>query len=150
MGSRTTIRLFTIGFTRKSAAEFFEKLQAVGVRRMIDTRLNNTSQLSGFAKQADLKYFLHKISNIDYEHNLSLAPTPDILGAYKKKQMMWDDYSRQYLNLIEQRQIESMITADHLQNACFLCSENQPHFCHRRLAAEYLQTHFNNLEIIHL
>lgn len=144
------IRLFTIGFTRKSAAEFFESLQKSGVRRIIDTRLQNTSQLSGFAKQADLQYFLSKISNISYEHNLSLAPTKDILASYKKKKMSWEDYSSRYLDLIQEREIESNLTKENLQDSCFLCSEHQPHFCHRRLAAEYLQSHIKNIEIIHL
>ncbi|MGK7889221.1 MAG: DUF488 family protein [Leptolyngbyaceae cyanobacterium] len=144
------IRLFTIGFTRKSAADFFEGLQTSGVRRIIDTRLNNTSQLSGFAKQADLKYFLKQINNMEYEHNLSLAPTKEILTAYKKKKMSWDDYSDRYLDLVQERQIESALTEEQLQDACLLCSEAQPHFCHRRLAAEYLQSHIKNIEIIHL
>lgn len=143
-------KLYTIGFTRKSASKFFEGLEKAGVRRVIDTRLNNTSQLSGFAKQADLEYFLAKICNIDYSHNLSLAPTQEILDAYKKKTMSWDDYSRQYLDLIQQRQIESSISEKDLQDSCLLCSEDKPHFCHRRLAAEYLQANFKNLEIIHL
>lgn len=144
------IRLFTIGFTRKSAAQFFEGLQKAGVRRVIDTRLNNTSQLSGFAKQIDLQYFLSKISNIDYSHNLSLAPTQEILDAFKKKNLSWEDYSKKYLELIQNRQVESAINEENLQNSCFLCSEDKPHFCHRRIAAEYFQSHFNNIEVIHL
>ncbi|MFZ4665421.1 MAG: DUF488 family protein [Prochlorotrichaceae cyanobacterium] len=144
------IRLFTIGFTRKSAAEFFEGLQKAGVRQVIDTRLNNTSQLSGFAKQADLRYFLSKIGDIDYTHKLSLAPTKEILDAYKKKSISWQEYSNHYLELIQQRHIESSLNVEDLQDSCFLCSEDKPHFCHRRLAAEYLQSQLNNIEIIHL
>jgi uncharacterized protein (DUF488 family) len=144
------IRIFTIGFTRKSAAQFFEGLQKAGVKRVIDTRLNNTSQLSGFAKQVDLRYFLSKVSDIDYSHNLSLAPTQDILDAYKKKNISWEDYSKKYLELIQNRQVESTIDVEDLADCCFLCSEDKPHFCHRRLAAEYFQSHFNNIEIVHL
>jgi len=144
------VTLFTIGFTRKSAAEFFEGLQKAGVRKIIDTRLNNTSQLSGFAKQADLQYFLKKIGNIDYEHQLSLAPTKDILDAYKKKSISWEEYTHRYLALIQQRQVESILTPADLQDACFLCSEDQPHHCHRRLAAEYLQSHLPDIQVIHV
>jgi uncharacterized protein (DUF488 family) len=143
-------KLFTIGFTQKSAAEFFDLLQKAGVKRVIDTRLNNTSQLSGFAKQADLQYFLSTIAKIDYEHNLSLAPTQEILTSYKQKKMSWEEYERHYLDLVEDRKIESNLNLEQLENCCFLCSEHQPHFCHRRLAAEYLKSRFGDLDIIHL
>lgn len=144
------IRLFTIGFTKKSASTFFEKLKQEGIKKIIDTRLNNTSQLSGFAKQADLQYFLKQIADIDYQHQLSLAPTQEMLSAYKKKTMAWEDYSRRYLDLIQQRNIEKSIEKEDLNNSCFLCSEDKPHYCHRRLAAEYLQSKFTDIEIIHL
>ncbi len=144
------IKLFTIGFTRKSAAEFFESLKKAGVRRVIDTRLNNTSQLSGFAKQSDLRYFLEKICNIEYEHQLSLAPTKDILDAYKKKNIPWQEYADSYNLLIQKRQVESLLNNENLANACFLCSEDKPHFCHRRLAAEYLSSKFEDIKIIHI
>lgn len=144
------IKIFTIGFTKKSAEKFFEKLKAEGVKKVIDTRLNNTSQLSGFAKQADLQYFLKQLAGIDYQHQLSLAPTQDILSAYKKKTMSWEDYSRRYLDLIAERQIQTAMKKEDLDNCCFLCSEDKPHFCHRRLAAEYLQSKLTNIEIIHL
>ncbi|MEG3438978.1 DUF488 domain-containing protein [Pannus brasiliensis CCIBt3594] len=144
------IRLFTIGFTKKSAEEFFEGLQKAGVRKIIDTRLHNTSQLSGFAKQADLQYFLGKIGEIDYRHETALAPTGEMLTAYKKKEISWEEYADRYLHLIGERKIESILDGESLQDACFLCSEDKPHHCHRRLAAEYLQSRRNDLEIIHL
>jgi len=144
------IRLFTIGFTKKSASTFFEKLKSEGVKNIIDTRLNNTSQLSGFAKQADLQYFLKQIAGIDYQHQLSFAPTQDILSAYKKKTISWEDYSLRYLDLIQQRNIEKSIKKEDLNNSCLLCSEDKPHYCHRRLAVEYLQSKLTDIEIIHL
>jgi uncharacterized protein (DUF488 family) len=144
------IKLFTIGFTQKSASSFFEGLRKARICKVIDTRLNNTSQLSGFAKQNDLKYFLAEIGSISYFHDLLLAPTQDILGAYKKKQISWQDYSEKYLEILRDRHVESITNREDLQNCCFLCSEDKPHFCHRRLAAEYFQSHFNNIEIIHL
>lgn len=144
------IKLFTIGFTQKSASNFFESLKKAGITKVIDTRLNNTSQLSGFAKQNDLKYFLSVIDGIDYSHEISLAPTKEILNAYKKKQLSWEDYSGRYLEILRKRHVESIVDRDSLQYSCFLCSEDKPHFCHRRLAAEYFQSHFDNIEIIHL
>lgn len=120
------VKLFTIGFTRKSAADFFERLRKAGVHKVIDTRLNNTSQLSGFAKQGDLKYFLRRITDIEYEHDLSLAPQKEMLDAYKKKSISWEEYSRQYLNLIGQRSIEQSLSPKKLENTCFLCSEDKP------------------------
>lgn len=134
-----TINLFTIGFTQKSAEQFFETLIEAGVKRVIDTRLNNVSQLAGFAKQKDLKYFLSKLGRIDYIHLLDLAPTPDILDDYKKKRISWEDYEIEFNNAIAQRQIEQKISPELLQNGCLLCSEAKPHKCHRRLVAEYLQ-----------
>jgi uncharacterized protein (DUF488 family) len=142
--------LFTIGFTRKSAADFFTRLRQAGVQKVIDTRLNNKSQLAGFAKQDDLRFFLQEIGGMDYKHELSLAPTQDILDAYKKKKISWDEYSERYLALLKDRQVETQLSEESLENACFLCSEDQPHFCHRRLAAEYLKDYFETLAILHL
>ncbi len=95
--------LFTIGFTGKSAEQFFSKLQKAGVRRLIDTRLNNISQLAGFAKRRDLEYFLGKIVGIEYEHDTELAPTKDILDSYKKKRITWEDYERRFNALMFER-----------------------------------------------
>jgi uncharacterized protein (DUF488 family) len=150
MLKNNTIKLFTIGFTRKSAEVFFEKLRTAGITRLIDTRLNNTSQLSGFAKQADLQYFLRQITRIDYEHQLPLAPNKDILDAYKQKKISWQDYEKCYLELLKKRAVESIFGSDKLANACLLCSEDKPHYCHRCLAAEYLRQKLENIEIFHL
>jgi len=137
------INLFTIGFTQKKAEQFFETLIKAGVKRVIDTRLNNVSQLAGFAKKPDLQYFLQKIGGIEYIHILDLAPTKDILDAYKKKDITWDSYEQKFNQLITQRQIERKLSIDIIDKSCLLCSELKPHNCHRRLVAEYLQ---NNLE----
>jgi uncharacterized protein (DUF488 family) len=150
MSKKTAIRLFTIGFTKTSAAHFFGRLEGAGVHRVVDTRLNNTSQLSGFAKQPDLEYFLKKVSGITYEHQLAFAPTKDILEDYKKKRIDWPDYENKYLALIQKRAVESFVDPEAINGACFLCSEDKPHYCHRRLLVEYLQANFNNIEIVHL
>ncbi|MDJ0717250.1 MAG: DUF488 domain-containing protein [Prochloraceae cyanobacterium] len=145
-----SINLFTIGFTKKSAQQFFELLSNAGVKRIIDTRLNNSSQLAGFAKRSDLQYFLKKIADIDYIHVLDLAPTKDILDDYKKKRTDWETYAKKFLNLIGDRQIEEKISPDLINGGCLLCSEAKPHNCHRRLVAEYLNQKWGNIEISHL
>ncbi|QHV00775.1 DUF488 domain-containing protein [Synechocystis sp. CACIAM 05] len=150
MSKKTAIKLFTIGFTKTSAANFFGRLEKSGVRRVIDTRLNNTSQLSGFAKQPDLEYFLGKVSGISYEHQLSFAPTRDILEDYKKKRINWQDYENKYLELIRRRAVESLVNPEKIDGACLLCSEDKPHHCHRRLLAEYLKSNFGTIEVVHL
>ena len=150
MLEKTQIDLFTIGFTKKTAKDFFELLTEAGVERIIDTRLNNVSQLSGFAKRQDLKYFLKEIADIEYTHLLDLAPTKDILNPYKKKQTDWQTYEKSFLDLIEQRQIENKVTPDILDGGCLLCSEAKPHYCHRRLVAEYLNNKLGNINICHL
>ena len=144
------INLFTIGFTQKSAKKFFGILQQAGIKTVIDTRLNNVSQLAGFTKKTDLEYFLNTISNIDYVHLLDLAPTKDILDEYKKKKGDWETYEQKFLQLIADRQIEKKVSADLMDGACLLCSEAKPHQCHRRLVAEYLNGKWGNVKIWHL
>ena len=148
--SKETINLFTIGFTQKSAQQFFESLINAGVRRVIDTRLNNVSQLAGFAKRKDLEYFLQRIGNIEYIHILDLAPTQEILDDYKKKKGDWETYQKKFLELMRDRQIEEKISPNILDDGCLLCSEAKPHHCHRRLVAEYLSEKWGNTTINHL
>jgi len=145
---KTTI--FTIGFARKTAPEFFAILKQAGVRTVIDVRLNNVSQLAGFTKKQDLEYFLHEIAGIGYTHRPDFAPTRDIRDAYRKKAIDWSRYERQFRQLLVERRIQDVITPQILDKACFLCSEPTPDKCHRRLVAEYLREHWENVEIIHL
>ena len=143
-------KLYTIGFTKTNAQTFFSKLQKEGVTKIIDIRLNNVSQLAGFAKRDDLIYFLREISNCDYRYIPDFAPTKDILNAYKKKQINWEEYVRCFSKLIKDRKIENIITSAELNNSCFLCSESSPKQCHRRLVAEYFKEKFGDIEIKHL
>jgi len=144
------MKIYTIGFTKKSAQTFFSALTEAGVKRLVDVRLNNVSQLAGFAKKEDLRYFTKAICGIDYLHVPALAPTAEILDAYKKRKGEWSMYERQFLELMRSRRIEEIVSPDTLDGSCLLCSEEKPHHCHRRLVAEYLKEHWGNVDIEHL
>lgn len=144
------MKIFTIGFTKKSAEIFFTKLKNAGVKRLVDVRLNNVSQLAGFTKKDDLRYFTKEICGIEYSHMPQLAPTADILDAYKKHKGDWVIYERQFLDLMKARRIEENTPAELLDGGCLLCSEEKPHYCHRRLVAEYLKERWADLEIQHI
>lgn len=149
------MKIYTIGFTKKTAEEFFNLLIKNDIKLIIDTRLNNVSQLSGYAKGVDLKYFLNKIANIDYLHELLMAPNDYILQAYRKKQITWKEYEIQYIELLESRKLVDVVRGDYLEkldHACILCSEDIPDKCHRRLLVDYLKKEFGelNIEIEHL
>jgi uncharacterized protein (DUF488 family) len=144
------MNLFTIGFTKKSAEQFFTRLKNSGTERLVDVRLNNVSQLAGFAKKDDLRYFLEAICGIGYLHLPLLAPTQEMLDSYKKKRGEWQLYEKQFLELMRERQIEREVSREVLGNACLLCSEDTPEHCHRRLVAEYLRDKWSDVEIAHL
>lgn len=132
------MKVFTVGFTKTSAENFFGRLKDAGVRRVVDVRLNNRSQLAGFAKRNDIAYFLHELGGIEYVHEPVLAPTQEILDAFKKHKGSWDVYEESFVELMRERRIEENLTPDSLDGACLLCSEDRPHHCHRRLVVEYL------------
>ena len=144
------MKVFTIGFTKKSAETFFTTLRSSGARRVLDVRLNNISQLAGFSKRDDLRFFLREISDLDYVHRVDLAPTPELLDAYRKRGGDWAAYEREFLKLMERRQIEQTVPKELIADSCLLCSEDRPHRCHRRLVAEYLAERWGDLEIVHL
>ncbi|MBF0471441.1 MAG: DUF488 domain-containing protein [Gammaproteobacteria bacterium] len=145
------MKTYTIGFTRKGAADFFQLLQNNGVKRMLDVRLNNISQLAGFTKRDDLRFFLHELCNIEYHHLEELAPTKEILNPYKNRQMSWAEYEDRFINLMVSRSVEKSVRSELLDGGCLLCSEHQPHHCHRRLVADYLNQTLNlEMEVIHL
>ncbi len=144
------IKLYTIGFTGKSAKIFFNLLQNNNIKRIIDTRINNVSQLAGFAKGTDLSFFAKEIGNMSYEHNLDFAPTKELLSKYRDKAMTWQEYETEYLNLLDMRKIAQKVNIEDLHENCLLCSEHTPEKCHRRLLAEYLYQVKSNIKIIHL
>ncbi len=144
------MKLFTIGFTKKSARRFFELLRESGAKRVVDVRLNNVSQLAGFAKKEDLAYFLHEICGMEYLHLPDLAPTQEMLDEYKKQRGDWNTYETRFLALMKRRRIEETISRSAVADGCLLCSEHKPHHCHRRLVAEYLKQHWGDMDVAHL
>ena len=144
------MNLFTIGFTQKSAKDFFETLNKSGAKRVLDIRLNNVSQLAGFTKKHDLEFFLNSICGIEYVHLPLLAPTQEILDDYPKRKGSWASYEQRFLHLMEERNIKDDLGLDLISDSCLLCSEAKPDRCHRRLIAEYLQSIWNEIDIYHL
>lgn len=144
------MRLCTIGFTSKGAEEFFARLRKAGVKRVVDVRLNNTGQLAGFSKRDDLKFFTKEILDAEYVHLPILAPTQEMLDDYKKEKRGWEAYEKNFLKLMQEREIEKNVEREVLEDACLLCSEDKPHQCHRRLVAEYLQGKWRGVQIKHL
>jgi uncharacterized protein (DUF488 family) len=145
------VNLATIGFTKTTAAKFFDRLIGAGVKKVIDVRLHNTSQLAGFAKADDLAYFLREICGAQYVHQPLLAPTDDILKAFKRDKGDWTIYENSFMRLMEQRRIEVLLKLDMFEGGCLLCSEDKPHHCHRRLVCEYLNSKWGGtLKIRHL
>jgi uncharacterized protein (DUF488 family) len=144
------VRIFTIGSTQTSARAFFETLRDSGAARLVDVRLDNRSQLAGFAKRDDLAYFTERIAGLAYVHLPSLAPTRELLDAYRAKRLTWTAYRTGFIALLQQRRIEETIPRETLVDACLLCSEHRPEHCHRSLIADYFQQRWSGIEIVHL
>ena len=144
------MNVYTIGFTKKSAQAFFGLLEDSGARRVVDVRLNNVSQLAGFAKRDDLAYFLKEICDMDYVHLPQLAPTKDLLDAYKRGRIDWASYERSFLELMAERAVEDSVPQELIDGGCLLCSEDKAHHCHRRLVAEYLEQCWGSFDVRHL
>ncbi|BBB92469.1 MAG TPA: DUF488 domain-containing protein [Methylomusa anaerophila] len=142
--------LFTIGSGKKSAREFFSLLQMNNIKRVLDIRLSNTSQLAGYTKKADFEYFLKEIADIDYYHMPELAPTEELLNAYKSKEVSWQEYEIEYIRIITARNPLAKLTITFFDKACLLCSEPTAKQCHRRLLAEYIADSLPDWKIVHL
>ncbi len=141
---------YTIGFTQKSAETFFELLKNNGVKKLVDVRINNTSQLAGFAKYPDVKYFVKEICGIPYEHIVDFAPTKELLKGYQQKEVTWDQYVVIYRNLLNNRHILQKYDMSRFDGACFMCSEDMPTQCHRRLLVEFIKESNPDVVIKHL
>lgn len=145
------MEIYTIGFTQTSAEHFFTRLKTAGVRRLLDVRLNNSSQLAGFAKARDLPFFLHELVGARYEHDPRLAPTDEMLADYKKMKGDWAEYERRFLALMDERRIhEQLAPASFEEPTALLCSEATPEHCHRRLVCDHLASHWPDVHAVHL
>jgi uncharacterized protein (DUF488 family) len=145
------VEIYTIGFTKKTAEQFFGALKSVGIARLLDIRLNNSSQLAGFTKRDDLAYFLREICGAEYEHVPLLAPTDEMLKGYQKKEIPWEQYVERFRALLAERRVEEAIDrAAFARRTVLLCSEPTPEKCHRRLVAEYLKEKWSDVEVTHL
>lgn len=146
------MNLFTIGFTKKSAKDFFELIKLYEIDLLIDIRLNNKSQLAGFTKGNDLEYFLKEICNCKYKHCLEYAPTKEILDNYKKSKITWETYENEYYLLMNERNNFKDFYKNYIsyKNICLLCSEPTPEYCHRRLAAEMILKYNENIVLKHI
>ena len=145
------MEIYSIGFTQKTAEQFFGLLKRAGIRRLLDVRLNNISQLAGFTKRDDLAFFLKEICGADYQHVPLLAPTQEILDDYKKNKGSWSGYETQFLALMAERRIEEKIDRSLFTvPTVLLCSEPTAEHCHRRLVLEYLERKWGDVAVVHL
>jgi uncharacterized protein (DUF488 family) len=145
------MEIYTIGFGQKTAEQFFGALSAAGIRRLVDVRLNNVSQLAGFTKKDDLRFFLKRLCHAEYIHERLLAPTQELLDTYKKHNGSWDEYERGFLALMAERRVEDVIDRNLFTDpAVLLCSEPTPENCHRRLVVEYLGRKWGEVTAKHL
>ncbi len=145
------MKLFTIGFTQKTARQFFELLRENGIERVIDIRLHPDGQLAGFSKRDDLAYFLDVLNGCDYRHILGLAPSDEILKAYRSDHD-WPKYAQAFEALMDERGIPETLDRNLFaaKTCCLLCSEPTAEKCHRRLVAERLAEAWKNVEVIHI
>ena len=145
------MEIYSAGFTKHGARRFFGALKEHGIQRLVDVRLNNTSQLASFAKRDDLEYFLDVIVGAEYIHEPLLAPTQGLLDAYKKNNGNWETYETDFLGLMAERGVENLISEElFAPRTLLLCSENTAENCHRRLVIEYLNTRWGNVRGIHI
>ena len=141
--------IYTIGFTKHTSEQFFEKLKSARVKRIIDIRINKTSQLADFAKGSDLPYLLKATGGIGYLSHSELAPSKELLKSYRSKEITWEEFEKNYNNQIKDSKAIFGLNKSDFDGACLLCSEDTAEKCHRRLLAEELAKIWD-LEIIHL
>lgn len=141
----------TIGFTKSSAAHFFDRIKRAGVKKVLDVRLHHGSQLAGFAKSSDLGYFLKEICGVDYALAPLFAPTEAIMTGLRTAKKDWSLPAAQFMDLLAARHIERHVTLTELEGTCLLCAEATHHHCHRRLVVDYLNERWGgSLAVTHL
>lgn len=151
MENSDQVDIYTIGFTKKGANRFFELLRDANITKLVDTRINNRSQLSGFAKRDDLIFFLDEILDAEYVHDTDLAPTKDLLDKWRNDEISWDLYEDRFRELMIEREIETKLDKSMFTDpTVLLCSEHKPDYCHRRLIVEYLDDTWGDVNAIHL
>jgi uncharacterized protein (DUF488 family) len=145
------MEIYTIGFTKKRAAQFFGTLRETGIEQLVDVRLNNVSQLAGFTKRDDLEFFLSELCDAAYRHEPLLAPTQALLDCYKKKHLPWGEYADRFLQLMADRRVEDKLDPMTFETrTVLLCSEPTAEQCHRRLVVEYLDKTWGEVRAVHL
>ncbi|MEZ4494755.1 MAG: DUF488 domain-containing protein [Dehalococcoidia bacterium] len=145
------MRIATIGFTQSTAESFFGRIRTSGQPLVVDVRVHNRSQLAGFAKRDDLAYFLRELCDVDYVEEPVLAPTEDLVAAYRHKKIDWEEFAGQYRALLKERDVIGHLDrARYEPGVILLCSEPKAEHCHRRFAAEYIAEHWPGVEIEHL
>ncbi len=144
------MEVYTAGFTKWLAEDFFEKLNTLNINKLIDIRLRPNSQLSGFTREVNFSYFLKKLSHVEYEHQINLAPTKDLLNKRRKNNLSWQEFESEYLNLLTEDILEYCFKEISKQNILFLCSESEPQFCHRRVLTDKLLSLNSELKVTHL
>jgi uncharacterized protein (DUF488 family) len=145
------MEIYTIGFTKKTAAQFFGALRKADIERLIDVRLNNVSQLAGFTKRDDLEFFLRELCNASYLHEPMLAPTQPLLDSYKKKRLDWHEYEHKFIQLMADRGIEDRLDPRLFERrTALLCSEPTAEQCHRRLVVEYLDKAWGGVRAVNV
>lgn len=145
------MEIATIGFTQHTAESFFGRLRTARIEQLIDVRINNVSQLAGFAKRDDLRFFLRELCDASYVHETLLAPTDTMLKEYRDKRISWTEYEKRFLGLMEERALEDRVPRElFAERSALLCSEHTPEKCHRRLVADYLGEHWGDLSVVHL
>jgi uncharacterized protein (DUF488 family) len=145
------MEIYTIGFAKKSAEQFFEAIRREQIQQLVDVRIHNSSQLAGFTKSGDLPYFLDRLCDASYRHEPLLAPTAELLSSYRSKQIKWEQYEVEFLRLLESRHVESVMSREEFEKkSILLCSEATASKCHRRLVVEYLARFWPDVTAKHL
>ena len=146
-----SIEIYTIGFTKKGAEKFFGLLGDANIDRLLDVRIRNRSQLSGFAKRDDLQFFLNQLHGIEYQHSTILAPTQELLDEWRDDEITWETYEDRFRELLNEREVEDQLDQDSFEKSTvLLCSEHEPDHCHRRIVVEYLNEHWGDIKSTHL
>jgi len=144
------MEVYTAGFTKWLAKDFFNLLENLKINKLIDIRLRPNSQLSGFTRGVNFSYFLENLSNVKYEHQIKLAPTKELLNKRRNEGLNWQDFESEYVKLLDKDILNYCLNEISNQNILFLCSETEPQFCHRRILTDKLCSFNPNLEIVHL